>query len=29
MLTGIGWVILYSHVNPETKWGTVVSNVVS
>jgi hypothetical protein len=27
--TGIGWVILFSHVNPESKWGTVVSNIVS
>lgn len=27
--TGIGWVILYSRVNPESKWGTVVSNIVS
>ena len=27
--TGIGWVILFSRVSPESKWGTVVSNIVS
>ena len=28
-LTGIGWVALFSRVDPESKWGTVVSNLVS
>jgi hypothetical protein len=27
--TGLGWVILFSRVDPESKWGTVVSNIVS
>ena len=29
IVTGIGWVILFSRVSPESKWGTVVSNIVS
>ncbi len=29
LATGLGWVILFSRVDPESKWGTVVSNVVS
>jgi peptidoglycan/LPS O-acetylase OafA/YrhL len=29
LATGIGWVILFSRVDPESKWGSVVSNVVS
>ena len=29
MATGIGWVVLFSHVSPDSKWGTVVSNIVS
>jgi hypothetical protein len=28
-ITGLGWVVLYSYVDPESKWGTVVSNIVS
>ena len=28
-LTGIGWVALFFRVDPESKWGTVVSNLVS
>ncbi len=28
-ITGIGWLALYSRVDPESKWGTVVSNIVS
>ncbi len=28
-ITGVAWVLLYSRVDPESKWGTVVSNVVS
>ncbi len=27
--TGIGWVALFSRVDPDSKWGTVVSNIVS
>jgi hypothetical protein len=27
--TGIGWVVVFSRVDPESKWGTVVSNLVS
>src|SRR5512142_2867285 len=27
--TGIGWVAIFSRVDPESKWGTVVSNIVS
>jgi len=27
--TGIGWVILFSRLSPDSKWGTVVSNIVS
>ena len=29
LVTGLGWVILFSRVDPEAKWGTVVSNIVS
>jgi len=28
-LTGIGWVVLYIHVDSESKWGQVVGNIVS
>jgi len=28
-LTGIGWLVLFSRVDPESKWGTVVSNISS
>jgi hypothetical protein len=28
-ITGLCWVALYVRVDPETKWGTVVSNMVS
>ncbi len=28
-ITGIGWVALFYRVDPEGKWGTVVSNLVS
>jgi len=27
--TGIGWVALFSRIDPDSKWGTVVSNIVS
>ncbi len=29
LISGIGWVTLYLNMDPESKWGTVVSNVVS
>ncbi len=29
LITGLGWVALYMRVDPESKWGTVVSNIVS
>jgi hypothetical protein len=29
VITGIGWLGLYLRVDPESKWGTVVSNIVS
>jgi len=29
VVTGIGWVIIFLKADPESKWGTVVSNVVS
>jgi hypothetical protein len=29
LLTGIGWVTLYIKVNPDSRWGAVVSNLVS
>jgi hypothetical protein len=29
ILTGLGWTGLYMHVDPDSKWGTVVSNIVS
>jgi hypothetical protein len=28
-ITGAGWVVLFSRVDPDSKWGTVVSNIVS
>jgi len=28
-ITGLGWLILFSRVDPDSKWGTVVSNIVS
>lgn len=28
-LTGIGWLFLFFRVDPESKWGTVVSNITS
>lgn len=27
--TGIGWTVLFLKVDPESKWGTVISNMVS
>src|SRR4051794_17893330 len=29
VITGIGWVLLYSRMNPDAKWGNVVGNLVS
>ncbi len=29
VITGIGWVLLYAHMNSEAKWGQVVGNIVS
>jgi peptidoglycan/LPS O-acetylase OafA/YrhL len=29
VITGIGWVAIFLKVDPDSKWGTVVSNVVS
>jgi len=28
-LTGIGWLALFSRLDPDSKWGTVVSNITS
>lgn len=29
VITGLGWTLLYLHVNPDGKWGQVVGNIVS
>lgn len=29
LLTGIGWVLLFAHSAPNSKWGQVVGNIVS
>ena len=29
VVTGIGWAVLFLKVNPDSKWGTVISNMVS
>ncbi len=29
VLSGIGWLVLFSFMNPDSRWGTVISNVVS
>ena len=29
VITGIGWIVLSLQLDPESKWGTVVSNMVS
>lgn len=29
LVTGLGWVALFTRFDPESKWGTVVSNLVS
>lgn len=29
IITGIGWIILFAHMNSEAKWGQVVGNIVS
>jgi hypothetical protein len=28
-VTGVGWLVLYLHMKPETPWGQVVGNIVS
>ena len=29
IITGLGWVALFAHMNSEGKWGQVVGNIVS
>ena len=29
LVTGIGWIVVYIHADPESKWGQVVGNVLS
>jgi len=29
LITGIGWIALFAHMNPNAKWGQVVGNIVS
>ena len=29
VITGLGWVLLFAHMNSESKWGQVVGNIVS
>lgn len=29
VVTGLGWVLLFAHASPNSKWGQVVGNVVS
>ena len=29
LVTGIGWVVAFRAMNPESKWGQVVGNIVS
>jgi hypothetical protein len=29
IVTGIGWVVLFVHMNPQARWGEVVGNIVS
>jgi hypothetical protein len=29
LVTGVGWVAVYAHADPESKWGQVVGNVLS
>lgn len=29
LLSGIGWIVLYTELDPQSKWGTVLSNIVS
>jgi hypothetical protein len=28
-VTGVGWIVLFLRMNPQSKWGQVVSNIVS
>jgi hypothetical protein len=29
VITGVGWTALYLHLNPQSKWGQVVGNIIS
>jgi len=29
VITGVGWAVLYSRMDTESRWGEVVSNIVS
>jgi hypothetical protein len=29
LITGVGWLALFCKVNPDSRWGTVVSNILS
>ena len=29
VVTGIGWAVLFARMNPQSKWGQVVGNIVS
>ncbi|HSR12761.1 MAG TPA: hypothetical protein VLS90_15065 [Thermodesulfobacteriota bacterium] len=29
IITAVGWLVLFSRIDPESKWGTVVSNMLS
>jgi hypothetical protein len=29
LITGVGWVIAFTHSNPQGKWGQVIGNIVS
>jgi hypothetical protein len=29
LITGLGWLVLYGHMDSEAKWGQVVGNIVS
>jgi hypothetical protein len=29
LLTGLGWVVVYMHADPESKWGQVAGNILS
>ena len=29
LITGMGWVVVFAHSNPQGKWGQVIGNIVS